>query len=182
MPTVVVCSVHNEQEMLLWKMVPGPTGETDVRYCPLCIAPILLDQRLEIDNDREALRRERDELLAKGAEARRDADLAVVERDRELRRADAIREELDTIQADLRRFCRLVGEFDGARPESPAAVFDKCLLNVEAMLAVVRHADAYCQCVAEFGEDSLRSCSERLDLLDQTLHDPRIQRALGKGE
>jgi len=35
--------------------------------------------------------------------------------------------EYEAILQDLRELCRLIGEFDGARPESPHMVFQACL-------------------------------------------------------
>lgn len=45
--------------------------------------------------------------------------------------------QLELIREALGEFCRLVGEFDGARPESPAAVFQACLKRVRTMVVEV---------------------------------------------
>jgi len=47
----------------------------------------------------------------------------------------------------LRRLCQACGEFDGARPDRPEAVYEKCISRVVALKAQNEHLRGLIQCL-----------------------------------
>lgn len=55
---------------------------------------------------------------------------------------------LDELQRDIQALCRAVGEFDGARPESPQVLINICAKRAQCQLAALQAAKGVLDCIA----------------------------------